>query len=167
VEEGHAGRDRRGVREERSDARRRESAAALEPELEQEEGDRMCGEHCGNEEHPPTACDSRLRPDIARCVQEAGADTQTRAGNDEPAAGTSEECGDRARGGQPQRNGGPRAVTTCVCDTAAHEGESEHDQSANRDGDSDPLASGERDPAPPPHEQNEHGDPARRRGLDE
>jgi hypothetical protein len=152
VEEGHAGRDRRSVREERSDAGSCERAAALESELEQEETRAVRGEHRGNEERPPTPCDGRLRPDIARCVEEAGADTQTRAGNDEPAAGTSEERGDRARGGQPQRNGGPRAVTTCVCDTAAHEGESEHDQSANRDGDSDPLASGERDPAPPPHE---------------
>jgi hypothetical protein len=167
VEEGHAGRDRRGVREERSDAGGRERATALESELEQEEGGAVRGEHRGNEERPPTPCDGRLRPDIARCVEEAGADTQTRAGDDEPAAGTSEERSDRAGRHQPQRNGGPRAVIPRVRATAADEGETEHDQPGNRDGDSDPFAADECDAAPPPDEHHEHGDPARRRRLDE
>jgi hypothetical protein len=101
VKEGHAGRDRRSVREERSDAGSCESAAALESELEQKETRAVRGEHRGNEEQPPTAADSRLRPDIARCVEEARADAQTRAGDDEPAAGTREERSGRARRRQP------------------------------------------------------------------
>ena len=102
-EDEHARRDRERVRPQSRKAGGCQCAAALETQLQRDEGEPVAGEQRGNERRVESAGDGRLGADVTRGIQDTGGHPETRSAVEEAGCGPRCKPGERDRGKHPHR----------------------------------------------------------------